>query len=111
VIDLDALVIGPTIGVFGETVALADGSAAPPTFQGVFDSAYLELPALGGEMIADLNISTRRPVLGVQLSSMPVEPLQGMELVIRGKIYSVKEVREDGHGHAKLLLSLGSYEP
>jgi hypothetical protein len=110
-IDLDALVIGPTIAVFGESVELAETSPSPRTFQGVFDSAYLELPALGGEVIADINITTRQPVLGVQLSAMPVAPFQGMELVIRDKIYSVKEVREDGHGHAKLLLNLGSYEP
>jgi len=110
-IDWDLLVGQPTNGIFGETVELAEASPCPRTFQGVFDSAYLEVQSLGGEMIADLNITTRQPVLGVQLSTMPVEPFQGMELVIRDKIYSVKEVRPDGHGHAKLLLNLGSYEP
>jgi hypothetical protein len=110
-IDLDALVIGPTIAIFGEPVTYADEQGVIQTVSGVFDSAYRALPALGGEYVMDIHSTVLVPVLGVRMSDFPVSPYQGMELTIRSNVYAIKEVQTDGHGHAKLLLNLGSYEP
>jgi hypothetical protein len=108
-IDWDAVVGRPTVSVFGEPVIYTDGSGTPHCFQGVFDSAYKPVMSLGD--YAEVAITTAMPVLGVQLSQCPVPPFQGMMLEIRGRIYSVKNVESDGHGHAKLTLNLGAYEP
>jgi hypothetical protein len=107
-IDWDAVVGTPVTSVFGETVIYKDGAGVPNCFLGVFDSAYRPVMSLGD--YADVSITTVMPVLGVQLSEMPCPPFQGMQLLIRCKTYSVKNVEEDGHGHAKLTLNLGSYE-
>jgi hypothetical protein len=108
-IDWDAVVGAPVTRVFGEPALYRDGGGRERCFLGVFDSAYRPVMSLGD--YADVSITTVAPVLGVQLREMPCPPFQGMQLVIRGRIYSVKNVEDDGHGHAKLTLNLGAYEP
>ena len=114
-IDLDRLVIGPCIGVFGQPVryiALADGISRPIT--AVFDEEYLALTPLGAglddRMGMPSNITSAKPVLGVQLSQLPVTPQQGDGVVIlaTGAAFTVVEVQPDGHGAAKLILNEAS---
>lgn len=114
-VDWDALVIGPLTGVFGEPATYTTpGQTFPIT--GVFDEAYLALTPLGSgfpgaegiSMGSPGDITTEMPVLGVQLSQFPDAPAQGDLVCVRGTNYAVKEVRPDGHGHAKLMLSLFS---
>jgi hypothetical protein len=116
-IDWNALVIGPTIAVFGENVTYY-GQRSYFAITGVFDEAYTELTPLGrGGMASESlslgypgSITTEMPVLGVQIAQFPFssQPEQGDTLVIcrTGATYVVKEVRLDGHGGAKLLLNL-----
>ena len=108
-VDWDALVGRPTVAIFGEPVIWIDGTGAPMFLTGVFDSAYRPVVSLGD--YTDVSITTLSPVLGIQLTEWPVRPFQGQQLEIRGRIYSVKNVEDDGHGHAKLILNLGAYEP
>jgi hypothetical protein len=108
-IDWDRVVGRPALSVFGEPVFYTNPKGCRHCFQGVFISAYRPVASLGD--YADVAITTVTPALGVQLSQCPVTPFQGMQLSIRGRIYAVKQVEDDGHGHAKLLLNLGSYEP
>jgi hypothetical protein len=113
-IDWDGLVIGPTVATFGEPVTYHAQNGVFP-IMGVFDEAYLELTPLGrGGMASESmsfgypgSITTEMPVLGVQLSQFPAisQPTQADALEARGAWYSVKEVRIDGHGGAKLLLN------
>jgi hypothetical protein len=109
VIDWDRVVGVPTLEVFGEPVRWVDPKGRPRRFLGVFDNAYRPVMSLGD--YADVSIATVAPCLGVQISKCPVPPFQGMQIEIRGRIYSVKIVEDDGHGHAKLLLNLTSFEP
>ena len=111
-IDLDALVIGPCIAVFGQDVvytAAADGVARPMT--AVFDEEYLSLSPLGAGMDDRMgmpsNITSAKPVLGVQLSQLAVTPMQGdgVLIVLTGQTFTVVEVQPDGHGAAKLILN------
>jgi hypothetical protein len=109
VIDWDRTVGLPTLSVFGEPVVWVDPHGRPRLFSGVFDHAYRPVMSLGD--YPDVSITTVAPCLGVQVSVMPTKPFQGQQLEIRGRIYSVKIVEDDGHGHAKLLLNLTSFEP
>lgn len=114
-VDWDALVIGPTVGIFGGPALYIIGN---DSFEitGVFDEAYVELTPLGkGGMDSEGfalgspgSITTEMPVLGVQLSQFKPwqQPQQGHMVQIGNEIYFVKEVRPDGHGSAKLLLNV-----
>ncbi len=122
-IDWDSIVIGPTVGVFGEPVLYQPMISAGPLgpldsripgadpFQitGVFDSEYLELQPLAiGDMIGmPSHITSARPVLGIQLSQFTTPPAQGDQLTViaTGRVYVVQEVQPDGHGGAKLPLN------
>ncbi|WP_237169944.1 head-tail joining protein [Pandoraea faecigallinarum] len=103
-IDWDAEVLGPLMGVFGEPVQYRPHTGAPLTIGGVFDDAYQK------EMLfsdASVEISTVQAVLGVQLSQFKVLPAQNDQLTVEstGASYVVKDVRVDSHGGAKLILS------
>jgi hypothetical protein len=104
-IDWDKVVVGPTTGVFGEPVHYMPAAAAPFDIVGVYDDAYVEVDPAGS-----MGVTSARPVLGVQLSAFPSPPLQSDRLTIvrTGEAFFVKEVRPDGHGAAKLMLSLDS---
>lgn len=103
-IDWDAEVLGPLMGVFGEPVQYRPHTGAPLTISGVFDDAYQK------EMLfsdASVEITTVQAVLGVQLSQFKVLPAQNDQLTVEstGASYVVKDVRVDGRGGAKLILS------
>jgi len=123
VIDWDTIVIGPTVAVFGQPVLykpmVSAGpvgprdsrvpATAPFAITGVFDAEYLELAPLAiGDMIGlPSQITSARPVLGIQLSQFLTPPAQGDRLTIieTGRVYVVQEVQPDGHGGAKLPLN------
>lgn len=108
-LDLDELVLGPTMDVWGEA---GQGKPVPvymPAFGdpfeigGVFDAQYQSVKFSEGAAI-----STNAPMLGVRLSAFPegVQPLQSDRVVIRGATYVVSDVNPDGHGWVKLILML-----
>lgn len=135
-IDLDTLVIGPTVQAFGTAVSyqpliptltplgapIYDDNGDPVgTFGtayaavGVFDEQFIEVTPEGKgpfsstealDLGAPGGITGAMPVLGVQLSAMQTAPAQGDKVTINGTAYLVREVQPDGHGHAKLLLNL-----
>lgn len=135
-IDFDALVVGPTVSTFGQSVTyqpmlpligangmqsinsngdLMTTPGTPYAASGVFDAEFIEVTPLGrGPFVsseafdigASGGISEARPVLGVQLSSMLSTPSQGDQVTIGAVKYDVKEVQPDGHGWAKLLLNI-----
>jgi len=108
-IDWDDLVLGPVMGIFGES---AEGAGLPiytprglPAIalaDAVFDAQYEQVE------IADdgSQSTTRRPVLGVRRSLLPQDPRQNDTVYIprTAKTYVVKEPRSDGHGHWLLML-------
>lgn len=134
-IDLDTLVIGPTVQIFGTAGTFTpmvpvldrggnqtlgtDGepirqAGTPYAVTGVYDDQFLEVtPGGNGPFTAtdalDLGapggISEAMPVYGVQLSAMQTAPAQGDQITLGSTTYVVREVRPDGHGWAKLLLN------
>ena len=111
-LDLDALVLGPTMKVFGEEgqgyPAAVYAPAGRQSFtlpQAVFDNAYRDVSFAEG-----MPVSTTRPALGVRLSLFPpgVAPTQGDQVTVRSQLYDVQDVRPDGHGHALLMLMAAS---
>lgn len=81
-------------GPFSQT---ADGRP----LRGVWDEAHA-LVTLGGEG----SVSTTAPVLGVRMADLAVEPLQGDEITIGGRVWEIVDPRPDGQGGAKLILEL-----
>jgi hypothetical protein len=112
-VDWNTLVIGPTVTVFGDPVAYTKPGGVSFQIIGVFDQEYLDNNALGAGSLEQMgvpgNITSTRPVVGVQLSQFPAgsSPAQGDSLtfVPTGASFVVMEVRADGHGWAKLLLN------
>jgi hypothetical protein len=102
-IDWDSLVAGPIVNVFGEPVRYMPATTRPFNIAGNFVAAYVEIDPQSG-----MGVTTARPMLGVQLSQFPTQPLQGDRLTIlrTGETYSVNDVRDDSHGWANLILNL-----
>ena len=109
--DIDADILAPMMdaGVFGENVQPTYMPAAGGSFpiDGVFDNAYLG-------MIADADgfpdWQTVNPVLGVRLSQFPSPPVANDKVQVASvaKTYIVNTVKADGHGWAKLELTLAT---
>lgn len=103
-IDWDAVVLGPVMGVFGESVLYAPVNSAP--FQithGVFDDGFAEIDPLGSP-----GVLSSHPTLGIQLSEFPADfdakEAQGDRFTVlrTGVVYIVKAGEPDSHGHALL---------
>jgi hypothetical protein len=103
-IDWNAVVIGPLMGVFGESVTYTPRGGAAFQITGVFDDAYLKEVMFED---ATSGVTTVSAVLGVQLSQFSATPAQNDSLTIAstGATYLVREVRTDSRGGAKLMLS------
>jgi hypothetical protein len=103
-INWDAVVIGPLMGVFGEPVIYTPFGGAAFQITGVFDDAYLAVVVLDDGTAGLTELSA---VIGVQLSQFAVPPAQNGRLVVKrtGAKFIVREVRNDSHGWAKLLLT------
>lgn len=103
-IDWDKKVIGPLNDKFGEPVTFfPDDQSQGFTRLAVFDEGYIDVTAANGQAI-----TSARPVVGVRLIELPLPPEQDWQVAIERtqKRYEVKEVRDDGHGHALLLMNL-----
>jgi hypothetical protein len=103
-IDWDALVIGPTTKVFGESVTYTPLNGASIGITGVFDDAYLQQVMFEDGSAGTTEVSA---VLGVQLSQFAAIPAQNDQALVlsTGARFVVRDVRNDSHGWAKLLLS------
>ena len=101
-IDWDNLVLAPLQDVFGEPVTFITKFGVQFAGAGVFDEAYREVDLAGG-----IAVTTESPVLGIRTSQLQVMLRQGDQVAVpsRSRTYSIREVRIDGHGSAKLLLN------
>jgi hypothetical protein len=103
-IDWNATVIGPLMGIFGESATYTPLGGAAFQITGVFDDAYLKEVMFED---ASQGVTEVSAVLGVQLSQFPVQPSQNDKLFVPdvNTTFVVREVRNDSHGGAKLMLS------
>ncbi|TCK39651.1 hypothetical protein B0G84_4991 [Paraburkholderia sp. BL8N3] len=103
-IDWSAEVLGPLMGVFGETVTYKPFTGGAYPITGIFDNAYLKEVMFED---ASSGVTEIHAVLGVQLSQFTAKPVQNDQLSVASvdTTYVVREVRPDSHGGAKLILS------
>jgi hypothetical protein len=103
-IDWDALVVGPTTQAFGEPITYTPLYGRPIAITGVFDDAYLAEAMFEDGSSGVTEVSA---VLGVQLSQFSVAPAQNDQVLVprTGSTFVVRDMRNDSHGWAKLLLS------
>ncbi|GJG92839.1 hypothetical protein [Cupriavidus pauculus] len=103
-IDWDAEVIGPLMGVFGEAIQYTPVGGIALTVTGVFDDAFVKEVLFDD---ASSGVTEVSAVLGVQISQFASAPAQNDQLVVvrTGARFIVREARLDGHGAAKLRLS------
>lgn len=109
-INWDAVVTAPCMAVFGEEqkpTYAAPGGGAPVEIDGIFDDAYTALIMAAD---GDPEIAATDPVIGVRLAQFPALPLQGGRLTLPrlGVAYRIIDVRPDGKGWAKLILTLAA---
>jgi hypothetical protein len=105
-VDWDADVLQPLESVFAEPVNYTTAAGvALVGIVGVFDSAYKDV-----DLSDPLGTTTAMPVLGVRLALFAQAPTQDdtVQVPSVNTTYVVREVREDGHGWAKLMLGLVS---
>jgi hypothetical protein len=112
VINWDAEVLAPLMdaGVFGEAVQPNYRPSGGGAFDidGVFDNAFLADTLISADGIPEFQ--TVAPTLGVRLSQFQSYPQGGDKVFVPsvGKTYFVSEVRPDGKGWARLILTLSS---
>lgn len=105
-VDWDALLHGPVQSVFGEAVQYQPRIGAAFSVTGIFDDAYHQSDEVSGSFgLGPVHLVNRYAILGVRLSEFPGLPQQGDTMTVRGKSYSVQEVRDDSHGYAHLILN------
>lgn len=93
--------LGVCVGALGEPVSYTPQGGSVVTVQGIFSNPFYEIVSPGG-----VPVLTRKPTLGIQLSSLPVEPKIGDAVTVRSVNYTVSDVNDDGQGGADLFLKL-----
>lgn len=99
--DLTDRALGACVGALGEPVSYTPQGLSPVQIQGIFSNPYYEIVSPGGAPIL-----TRKPTLGIQLSSLPVAPKIGDAVTVRGVDYTVSDVNDDGYGGSDLFMKL-----
>jgi len=102
-IDWDSAVLAPLFDVFAEPVVYTPFNQRPFSARGVFDDAYEGIDLIGG-----MPVNSSMPILGIRLAEFPAMPEQDdtLQIVRTREVFTVKDVRPDSHGSAKLLLQL-----
>lgn len=101
-IDWDANVLTGVHSVFGEQVTYTPANGQAFTLTAIYDASFRDIdPATG------VYASTSSPCLGVRLSQFPIPPKRGDSVRVpsASKTFTVKEVRPDSHGEARLMLN------
>lgn len=105
-IDWNAVVIGPCVGVFGEPVTFTPVGGDPVDIDLVYDEGNKDVSLAGGTPLNSSN-----PIVSGQVSVFPVEPQTGDRILIKGtgEEFVVSDVNEDGKGG--IILSLNYVGP
>jgi hypothetical protein len=102
-LDFGALVLGPTMAVFSDPIALTPtvsipGALAYPA-RGIFAQRPTRWETAEGGLV-----TTMESTLGIMLADFPVPPRQGDSLVRAGVTWFVWDVNLDGQGGASLSI-------
>ncbi len=99
--DFDAIAVA-AVTAFGEAVTYAPPSGGGPySLNAVVDGPWLDV-----EFGADAPPANAvYPSVTLRVADLPAAPLQGGQIIARGKTYAVREVRVDGQGMMQLILN------
>lgn len=86
-------------GTFGEPVVCYPKCGGVYKLNGIFDNDF-RLVDPG----AEYSVSANQPILSLNLNDVKFDQNPGDRWVIRGVDYEMKQKREDGQGHASLIL-------
>lgn len=102
-IDFDKLVLAPCQAVFGEPATFTPVASAPgaPSFAG--RGIYTERP-VDVQLVDGSVLSSAEKWLDIRLSEIAIVPAQGDRVALRGKLFVVEDLDEDGQGGARLTL-------
>lgn len=106
-IDWDAAILAPVMGVFGEQVIYTPRNGVPVVItDAVFDEEAAEIQ-IGEDGQAT---TQRKPTLGMRASWFYTPPAQSDRVLIvrTGVTYIVKNPQPDGHGHIRCDLMLAA---
>jgi hypothetical protein len=103
-LDLDTLVIGPCVQVWGIPVTFMPARGLPQAgIVARFEEKFRE------QMFVDGNeIALGKPMLGIQQSQFTQQPVKGDVFQINGRLWQVLVVLPDGNGHAHVRLDLAN---
>ena len=104
-IDLSALVLGPTMAVFADPVALTPTVSMPKALAYPTRGIFSQRPVRVDDGSGTGNYwSTLETTLGIRLVDFPVPPKQGDSLVRAGVTWFVWDINIDGQGGASLVI-------
>jgi hypothetical protein len=103
VIDFDKLVLAPCQAVFGEPATFTPVASAPgaPSFagRGIYTERSVDVQLVDGSVL-----SSAEKWLDIRLSEIAIVPAQGDRVALRGKLFAIEDLDEDGQGGARLTL-------
>lgn len=102
-IDFDKLVLAPCQEVFGEPatftpVASAPG-ASPYAGRGIYTERPVDVQLVDGNVL-----SSAEKWLDIRLSEFSTAPAQGDRVELRGRVFAVEDLDDDGQGGSRLTL-------
>lgn len=97
--DLIDSALGTCMATLGESVTYTPQGSSPVTINGIYsDKVYEIAPGLGTQIL------TKKSLLEIKLSDLPVAPKAGDTVVLRTITYLVLESDPDGAGATTLHL-------
>jgi hypothetical protein len=101
---VDAKILTPLQKTFGTAITYMPAVGDSFPISGIYDKAFFGVDPTTGTIV------TTQPTVGVQLSQFAGRalPIQGDQLLIvkSNEQWEVREVHEDGHGAARLMLNV-----
>jgi hypothetical protein len=92
-------VMNRAVGVFGETVTYIPKAGASFPISGVFDEMFEQVDPDTERVVA-----ANQPNIGFRKADLPNDPVQGDQIIVRGKTYRVIDSQEDGIAGLRCML-------
>jgi hypothetical protein len=104
VIDIDALVLGPCLEAWGQTITFMPARGLPqPGILGRFEEKFRTVSFTDGDEAV-----VAKPMLGARASVFTQLPVKGDIFQIEARLWQVVDVLPDGNGHLHIGLALAN---
>lgn len=99
-VDFDALVLGPCLNTFGQTVTFTPAVGDAVEVTAIFMDGYTH----ASQTLDGMAVISSNPILGCRATDFDTEPARDDVFSVSGTDYRVVETNPDGLGH--LLVQL-----